>query len=100
MKLVRSEGAALTNGSTTPAAKGTTQHEFIERRNERGLVDRRLALATVFADARLLAAAEAFVGTSRSWTSRLLLLAVTSGRSAPPPYIFLDQGLGAHFWRT
>ena len=50
---------------------------FIERRNGRGLVDRRAVFASLFADLHLLRAADAFVGTAASWTSRLALLAIS-----------------------
>ena len=77
----------------------TNRAEFIERRNARGLIDRELALSSLFADARLLVDASGFVGTT-GWTSRLLLYAVLGGRTATPPFVLLDQPLGAHLWRS
>ena len=53
--------------------------------------------ASFLADARLLAQADAFVGTG-SWTSRILLLAMVGGRASIPPYVMLDGPLGHRLW--
>ena len=50
-------------------------------------------VASLFADLDLLAGADAFVGTSASWISRLALLAITGEQAAMPPYEFLDAPL-------
>ena len=63
----------------------------------RGLVNRRLAFASFFADGQLLSQAGGFVGTG-SWTSRVLLLAITGGRSGVPPFVLLDGPLGNRLW--
>ena len=55
---------------------------------------RRAVFASLFADLRLLRAADAFVGTSASWTSRLALLAITGETGALPPFELLDKPLG------
>ena len=82
------EGAAL--GLKREAA---LEH-FIERRNGRGLVDRRAVFASLFADLHLLRAADAFVGTAASWTSRLALLAISGEAGGLPPFEMLDKPLG------
>ena len=69
--------------------------EFIEARNDRGLVDRRLVVASFFADLELLASrADAFVGTAASWTSRVALLAMAGEAGGLPPYAMVDRPLG------
>ena len=95
--LIHAQIGAAMEGAVQDQNSSTTHSHFIERRNQRGLVDRRMALASFLADARLLATADAFVGTG-SWTSRILLLAVIGGRAAVPPYVLLDGPLGDRLW--
>ena len=70
---------------------------FIEERNAKGLVDKKLVFASLFADLDLLAGADAFVGTAASWISRLSLLAIAGEQGTLPPYELLDGPLGS-FW--
>ena len=85
-----SEGATL--GLSTPGERKT---HFIEERNARGLVDRARVVASFYADLDLLASADAFVGTSASWVSRLALLAIAGESGMAPPHEFLDGPLGS-----
>jgi hypothetical protein len=83
-------------GAVLGLSRGEVQRShFIEQRNERGLVDRRLVFASLHADLDLLAGADAFVGTAASWISRLALLAITGEAGVVPPHEFLDKPLGS-----
>lgn len=44
----------------------------------------------MLADLELLSRADAFVGTSASWVSRLALLAIIGEQAAIPPFALLD----------
>ena len=68
--------------------------EFIEARNERGLVDRASVVSSFFADVELLSRADAFVGTAASWTSRIALLAIIGEMGSVPPFAMVDRPLG------
>ena len=85
-----SEGAVL--GVRRDVAQ---REHFIEERNARGLVNRRLVFASLFADLDLLASADAIVGTSASWVSRLSLLAIAGELGSTPPHELLDAPLGS-----
>ncbi|KAL1530559.1 hypothetical protein AB1Y20_001460 [Prymnesium parvum] len=82
------EGANIGKNMTAAAA------EFIEARNERGLVDRVAVLGSFLADLTLLGQAHAFVGTAASWTSRVILLSIIGERGVVPPFAFVDKPLG------
>lgn len=82
------EGASI-GKSQLEAAK-----EFIEARNQRGLVDRSAVFGSFFADLELLAHAHAFVGTAASWTSRVVFLAIIGERGVIPPFWMVDRPLG------
>ena len=73
---------------------GQARREFIEARNDRGLVDRAAVVASFFADLELLAHADAFVGTAASWTSRVALLALVGETGALPPFAMVDRPIG------
>ena len=95
VRSARGEGwGGAAEGAALGLKRAAALTHFIEERNERGLVDRRQVFASLFADLHLLQAADAFVGTSASWTSRLALLAVTGRTGAPPPFELLDKPLG------
>ena len=80
---------ATPSGRTHEAAA----EDFIEARNARGLIDRAAALSSFFADLELLSAADAFVGTAASWTSRAALLAIVGERGVVPPFAMVDRPL-------
>ena len=73
---------------------GQPSAEFIEARNDRGLVDRSAVVGSFFADLELLAHADAFVGTAASWTSRVALLAMIGETGSLPPFAMVDRPLG------
>ena len=75
-------------------SRQAAQREFIETRNERGLVDRAAVVASFFADVELLSLADAFVGTAASWTSRICLLAIIGEKGLVPPFAMVDRPLG------
>lgn len=75
-------------------SRQAAQREFIETRNERGLVDRAAVVASFFADVELLSLADAFVGTAASWTSRIYLLAIIGEKGLVPPFAMVDRPLG------
>ena len=82
---------------TTAAARG--RPELIEERNARGELNRAEVLSGLFADMRLLSAADAFVGTAGSWTSRILLLSIIGERARVPPFFMVDAPLGS-LWKA
>lgn len=84
-------GAA--EGVNVGQARANAMHQFIEARNDAGLVNRSEVLASLFADLEMLAHADAFVGTAASWSSRLILLSIIGEAGVVPPFIFVDQPL-------
>ena len=80
-------------GSVLGAGESAARLEFIEKRYERGLVNRTAALGGALADLLLLRTANGFVGTASSWFSRLVLLAIVGERAAVPPFAMIDQPL-------
>ena len=82
---------AVAEGTNVGRTRRQAKVEFIEARNERGLVDRAAVVASVFADVALLSQADAFVGTAASWTSRLMLLAIAGEKGAVPPFEMVDK---------
>lgn len=83
------EGANLKSSRGKRAAAD----EFIEARNERGLVDRAAVVASLFADVELLSRADAFVGTAASFTSRVALFSIVGEKGSIPPFIMIDRPL-------
>ena len=80
-------------GATEKSNGGQTKDDFIEARNDRGLVQRAPLVASLFADLELLSRADAFVGTASSWTSRVALLAIMGERGVLPPFVMVDRPL-------
>ena len=73
--------------------RGTT---YIEHRLRDGdpSLDRSLVLASLHAELSLLSSADAFVGTSLSYVSRLLWMLMVGRTNAVPPFVLLDAPLG------
>lgn len=83
----------VAEGAVTGKAEKDVIDDFIEVRNDRGLVDRAAVISSLLADLELLAGAEAFVGTASSWTSRLVLFSVIGELGRVPPFALLDRPL-------
>ena len=90
-------GGAAEGAASSVSREEAKRRFFIEERNAKGLVDKKLVVASLFADLDLLAGADAFVGTAASWISRLSLLAIAGEQGTLPPYELLDGPLGS-FW--
>ena len=76
--------------TTGGAGSSRTAARYIEERRAAGEVPLELALGSMLADLELLSRADAFVGTSASWVSRLALLAIIGEKAAIPPFALLD----------
>ena len=84
----------VAEGANVGRTRQEAAQEFIEARNDRGLIDRGAVVSGFFADLELLARADAFVGTAASWTSRVALLAIVGETGSVPPFVMLDRPLG------
>jgi hypothetical protein len=78
-------------GGESPDGK---RPEFIESRGKAQNFDHTSAFGSLMAELRLLSDADAFVGTAKSWVSRLVFLMISGRKSAIPPFIWLDQPFG------
>ena len=69
---------------------------YIEDRLRRGdpTLDRALVISSLHAELQLLSRADALVGTSLSYVTRLLFLLIVGHRGVIPPFVFLDAPLG------
>ena len=69
---------------------------YIEGRLRSGdpTLERALVMASLHAELSLLSTADAFVGTSASYVSRLIWLLMVGRSGAVPPFVFIDEPLG------
>ena len=86
-------GGVAEAGRGGHGARARASREFIEERNQRGLVDRAAVVASLYADLELLSRADALVGTAASWTTRAALLAIVGERGSVPPLAMVDRPL-------
>ena len=73
---------------------GKSSADFIEARNDRGLVDRKEVIGSFLADVSLLSGADGLVATAASWTSRVALLAIIGESGRIPPFVMVDRPIG------
>jgi hypothetical protein len=57
-------------------------------------LDQELVIGSLLAELELLSGADALVGTSSSWVTRLAFLLMVGRRGTPPPFVFLDAPFG------
>ena len=84
------DGANVGKRNRNEVGRGGAAARYIEERRAAGEVPLELALGSMLADLELLSRADAFVGTSASWVSRLALLAIIGEKAAIPPFALLD----------
>ena len=84
------DGANVGKRNRNEVGRGGAAARYIEERRAAGEVPLELALGSLLADLELLSRADAFVGTSASWVSRLALLAIIGEQAAIPPFALLD----------
>ena len=57
-------------------------------------LDQELVIGSLLAELELLSSADALIGTSSSWVTRLAFLLMVGRRGTPPPFVFLDGPFG------